>query len=173
MGKTESIKERRVDVYLDTLERKERWTRLADEEDESLSKFVQKCVEYAIEQGGPDFAELGERSKKIQELEQEINGLREQIKQKDIVIEKLEDDLRRARVEPFLEGEEFEGARDYDRELIEILQDAGRIRSDELVQRLGIDPSQSDLMQGIDQQLQQLESYGLVASTAHGWRWVG
>lgn len=44
MGKTESIKERRVDVYLDTLDRKGRWTKLAEEADESLSKFVQRCV---------------------------------------------------------------------------------------------------------------------------------
>lgn len=62
MGKTESIKERRVDVYLDTLDRKERWTRIADEERQSLSKFVQKSVEYAIESGGPDYAELGDRN---------------------------------------------------------------------------------------------------------------
>lgn len=45
MGKTESIKERRVEVYLHTLERKERWTEFADEANESLSKYVQKCVE--------------------------------------------------------------------------------------------------------------------------------
>lgn len=44
MGKTESIKARRVDVYLDTIERKQRWTRKADEADTSLSKFVQQCV---------------------------------------------------------------------------------------------------------------------------------
>lgn len=75
-------------------------------------------------------------------------------------------------MEPFLD-EEFEGVREYDRELIEILQQAGRIESDELVQRLGVKPSQTDLMKGIDQQLHQLERFGLVASTAHGWRWIG
>lgn len=76
MGKTDTIKDRRVDVYLDSLERKERWTELADEEGESLSKFVQKCVEYAIEQGGPDFAELGEESKQIQQLGEEVRERR-------------------------------------------------------------------------------------------------
>lgn len=56
MGKTESIREHRVDVYLDTIDQKERWTRTANEEGEPLSKFVQKCVEYTIENGGPDFS---------------------------------------------------------------------------------------------------------------------
>ena len=172
MGKTESIKERRVDVYLDTLERKERWTEFADEADESLSKFVQKCVEYAIEQGGPDYAELGKRAKKIQELETQVDDLRKEIKQKDIVIEKLENDLRRARVEPFQE-ERHEGKRKYDQELIEVLQETDSITSEELIRRLGVDQSDPKLMEGIDNQLKQLESYGLIGHTPHGWRWVG
>jgi len=49
MAKTASIKERRVDVYLDTLDRKERWSELAEAQGDSLSKFVQKAVGYAIE----------------------------------------------------------------------------------------------------------------------------
>jgi len=172
MGKTESISDRRVDVYLGTIERKERWTELATEEGESLSKFVQQCVEYAIERGGPDFAELGERSKEIQELTEEVNELRKEVEQKDIVIDKLQTDLQRHRLEPFTE-DDFEGVREYDRELIGILQGADRITGDELVQRLDIDPSETELMQAIDSQLQQLEDYGLIDSTAKGWRWVG
>jgi len=172
MGKTESIKERRVDVYLDTLDRKERWTELADEEDESLSKFVQKCVEYAIEQGGPDFTEMGESSKKLQELEQEVRELRKELKQKDIVIEKLESDLKQYRMQPFLD-EEYEGVREYDQELIELLRATDRITSEELVRQLNVDQTDRNLMQSLDNQLQQLESYGLIAHTSQGWRWVG
>lgn len=172
MGKTESIKERRVDVYLDTIDRKDRWTRIAEEEGQSLSKFVQKCVEYTIEKGGPDFVELGERSKKIQDLEKEVKELRKELKQKEIVIERLEADLKRYRMEPFLE-EDFEGVRDYDDDLIDILRGSDRITSEELVQRLDVDQTDTELMQGLDNQLQQLESYGLIAHTTGGWRWVG
>lgn len=172
MGKTESIKERRVDVYVDTLERKDRWTEAADEAGESLSKFVQKCVEYALEQGGPDFAELGKRAKKIQELESEVDGLRDELKQKDIVIEKLETDLRQARATPFT-ADEFEGNRTYDQELVEILQGTDSITSEELIRRLDVDQSDQALMAGIDNQLQRLESYGLIDHTTRGWRWVG
>lgn len=170
MGKTDTIKERRVDVYLDSLERKERWNEFADEADESLSTFVQQCVEYAIEQGGPDFSELGEQSKQIQELENTIDELREDIKQKEIVIEKLENEVRQHRVEPFLQ-DEFEGTREYDEELIEILQNTNHISGDELLRRLDIDPNETDLVKGVDQQLKQLEAYGLIRNTPRGWVW--
>ena len=172
MGKTDTIKERRVDVYLDSLERKERWTEQADDAGDSLSKFVQKAVEYAIEQGGPDFSELGERAKHIEELEQRVTKLRKELKQKDIVIEKLEEDLRGYRLEPFTE-DDFEGVRQYDQELIEMLQSTDRVTDDELCRRLGIDPTNTEQMEAVDTQLRQLEVYGLVASTARGWRWTG
>ena len=171
MGKTDTIRERRVDVYLDSIDRKERWSRIAEEEGDSLSKFVQKCVEYAIEKGGPDFGELGEESKKIRELEAELRNLRKDVKQKEIVIEKLESELKHHQVAPFLE-ENFEGRRQYDRELIDVLQAADRITGEELLKRLNIEPTQTDLVKGINTQLQQLEEYGLVRSTAKGWVWV-
>ena len=170
MGKTDTIKDRRVDVYVDSLERKERWSRIADEEGDSLSKFVQKCVEYALEQGGPDYAELGEESKQIQELEQEVSELRKDIKQKEIVIEKLESELKQHRMEPFLE-DDYEGRRQYDQELIEILQTSDGITGEALLRRLEIDPTQTELVKGVDSQLQQLEDYGLVNSTSSGWVW--
>jgi len=170
MGKTDTIKDRRVDVYVDTIDRKERWSEIAEEEDESLSQFVQQCVEYAIEQGGPDFTELGAESKQIQELEAEVSDLRQDVKQKEIVIDKLETELKELRTQPFLE-EEFEGKRTFDQELIEELQRADRLTGDELLRRLDVDPSETELVTGIDTQLQQLEAYGLVRSTPQGWVW--
>lgn len=172
MGKTESIRERRVDVYLDTIDQKARWTHKANGEGESLSKFVQKCVEYTIENGGPDFSELGERSKVIQDLEAEVKSLRNEVKQKDIVIDKLESDLRRYRTEAFVD-DDFEGVREFDQALVELLKTAGRIKGEELVRRLGVDQTDRDVMQGIDAQLRRLESYGLIEHATHGWRWVG
>ena len=172
MGKTDTIKERRVDVYLDTLERKERWKEVAAEEGESLSKFIQRAVEYVIEQGGPDYQSLGERSQQIQELEQAVMDLRKELKQKDIVIERLEADLRQYRMQPFTE-DGFEGVRQYDEELIDILQSTSRITGTELRQRLDIAPTDTDQLKALDQQLQQLEAYGLVSSTSKGWRWTG
>lgn len=172
MGKTDTIKDRRVDVYLDTLERKERWKRIAEEEGESLSKFVQQAVEYTIQRGGPDFSELGDESKKIQELEQEVSELRKDLKQKDIVIEKLESELKQHRMEPFL-ADEFEGRRQYDEELIEIIKSSDRIPGETILKRLDIAPTNTDLVKGVNSQLRQLERYGLIENTPQGWVWIG
>jgi uncharacterized coiled-coil protein SlyX len=172
MGKTETIKDRRVDVYLDTLDRKERWKELAEEQDDSLSQFVQRAVEYAIQHGGVDYAELGEQSQQIQELEQQVTELREQVKQKDIVIEKLEDDLREYRAREF-DDDEFEGIRQYNQELVELLQSRDHVTGDDLRRRLNVDPTDTDAMQAIDSQLEQLAAYGLVENSAQGWEWTG
>lgn len=172
MGKTDTIKDRRVDVYVDTIERKERWSRVAEEEGESLSKFVQQCVEYAIEKGGPDFTELAEESKEIQELKEEVNDLKLDIEQKEIVIEKQKTELKKLRSQPFLE-EDFEGTRKYDEDVIDELKNADRLPADELIRRLDVDPSDAELVEGINTQLQQLEDYGLVRSSPQGWVWEG
>jgi iron-sulfur cluster repair protein YtfE (RIC family) len=172
MGKTDTIKDRRVEVYLDSLERKQRWKEHAEEADDSLSTFVQRAVEYAIKQGGPDAKTLAEDTQLIQELEEEVADLQQQLKEKDMVIEKLETEAQRRRVEPFLE-EVHEGVREYDQELVSVLKDAERVTADELVRRLGIDRTNTEVMQGLTQQLEHLERYGLVKNTANGWRWEG
>jgi predicted RNase H-like nuclease (RuvC/YqgF family) len=171
MGKTDTIKERRVDVYLDTLERKERWTEQAEEAGDSLSTFVQKAVEYAIEQGGPDFGELGEQAKEIQELEDEIADLQADVKQKQIVIEKLESELQEYRRAPFAD-DDFEGTREFEDELIDVLRGSDQVSAETIRRRLGVEPTETDQMQALDTQLQQLERYGLVEHTSGGWRWV-
>lgn len=172
MGKTDTIHDRRVDVYLDTIGQKERWTELAEEADESLSTFIQQAVEYAIKQGGPDAAELGEEAQRVQELEEEVTELRQELKEKRMVIEKLEEEAQQRRMEPFTE-EDYEGTREYDADLIEILQNSDRVTGDDLIRRLDIDRTDPEIMQGLTQQLEQLERYGLVTNTPQGWRWDG
>lgn len=125
-----------------------------------------------IEQGGPDYAKLGRESQQLQELEQELRELRKEIKQKDIVIEKLESETRKMRARPFLD-EDFEGTREYDRELIDLLQGSDRVTDTDILHRLDIEPMETELVQEVNQQLEQLEAYGLVQSTAQGWVWVG
>lgn len=170
MGKTDSINDRRVDVYLDSIEQKKRWAELAEERDTSLSKFVQQSVEYAIEQGGPDFIETGQKADELHELEEEMSELQEQIKEKDLVIEKLRTELKTLRSEPFRE-EDFEGTRSFDEELVEILRDAGQIRSKEIFRRLNVDPQNIEVVEGVQNQLRQLEKYGIIEETINGWKW--
>ena len=75
-------------------------------------------------------------------------------------------------MKPFI-ADEFEGTRQYDRDLVDLLQEGTRISSEELIRQLDVQPSQTEVMQGIDAQLEQLEAYGLITSSTAGWRWVG
>jgi len=172
MDKTDSINDRRVDVYLDSLERKAEWSESAEKAGMSLSKFVQACVQYALAQGGPDFLETGGSAEDLQKLQEELREKQTTIEEKDVMIEKLKTELKRYRTQPFLE-DDFEGQRQFDTELIEILQNTESIRADELLRRLDVDHQNIDLVQAVQGQLEQLERYELVEETVHGWRWVG
>jgi len=172
MDKTDTINDRRVDVYLDTVDDKVRWAESAEEADMSLSKFVQACVEFAMAQGGPDFIETGGAAEDLQELQQQLREKQSTIEEKNVMIEKLKTELKRYRTQPFLE-EDFEGKRQFDTELIDLLQESATIRSEEILTRLDVDSHNVDLIQAVQGQLEQLERYGLAEETVHGWKWVG
>ena len=172
MGKTESINDRRVDVYLESIKQKQRWAEHAEQHGTSLSEFVQESVEYTIEQGGPDFVKVGQKAEEIRELENQIADLKEQLDQKDLVIEKLQTELTALRSAPFRE-DEFEGTRQFDQELVELIRETGQIRSQEIFNRLNVDSQNIDVIEGIQNQLSRLERYGIVKETVNGWQWVG
>jgi len=144
VGKTETIKERAIWVYLPSIEQKERWQKFAEQSGVSLSKWVIETVEEAIRP----------------------------------IREKLERELRRYRAEPFL-APEFEGVRRYDKELIELLRSSQSLNGKpkaltdtEILQYLGIDPTEEEAIKAVSAQLANLEAYGIMKSTPKGWRWV-
>lgn len=173
MGKTDTINDRRVDVYLDSVDQKVRWAEHADEAQLSLSKFVQECVEYTLDQGGPDFISAGDQAEQLQELEDDITKLEQRIEEKDVLIEKLRTEIKEYRSEPFRD-EDFEGTRSFDEDIVTLLKESGgEVRSEHLLRRLNVDPSNSNVIEGVQNQLEQLQSYGLVTETVNGWKWVG
>jgi hypothetical protein len=171
--KTKTIKERAIYVYLPSHEMVKNWKKRAKKQGASISKFVIEHVENSIQQEeDPIFKPRGDLVQEIGELRSELKELKEDNRQKKIVIERLESELRKYRAESFL-GERFEGLRKYDKELIAILKRRGFVDSDELLRELGINPLESDLVQAVAKQLESLENYGLVSATKRGWRWQG
>jgi hypothetical protein len=162
---------RYVYVYLPTAEDKQRWQGLADEAGVPLSKFVIELVENALVEES-DFKPRGELVKEIGKLRAENRELRDDLKQKKIVLEKYENELKRYRNEAFVE-EKFEGVRKYNKEIIAILKRGGVVDSYRLLEELGIDPKETDLVRAVSKQLEDLESYGMITSTQRGWRWIG
>ena len=164
-------KSRYVYLYLPSAEDKARWDSLAKEAGVPLSKFVIEVVESALAENS-DFKPRGELVKEIGKLRGENKELRDDLKQKKIVIEKYENELKRYRSEAFLD-DRFKGVRKYSTQIINILKRGATVDSYKLLEELGIDPKDSDLMSAVSKQLEELEAYGLVTNTSRGWRWVG
>jgi len=172
MGKTNTIKRRAVYIYLPTEEMTERWKQRAKLSHSSISKFVVERVEDSLRKEGdenqPKRIELIKLLKEIK-AENEKLGRDNEILRK--AYERLDSEVKRYRAKPFLD-EGFKGVRKYDRKLVELLRRGGVVSSDELLEQLRIDHSETDLVKAVSRQLENLEAYGLVKATARGWQWT-
>ncbi len=171
-SKTETIKERRVDVYLPSLDMKDEWKERAEKRDQSVSKFVIEMVEDGIareeEENYEDRATLIERKKELQEQFKELQKENNRLK---TLVDKQEKELREYRSKPFTE-EDFEGKRELPEELINILREQGKVRYEDLHNLMDIEPG-SDKSVALQNQIDTLEEYNLIEHTDRYLRWKG
>ncbi len=172
MGKTETIKDRAIYVYLPSLEMAEDWKGRADKAGASISKFVVERVEDSIrrEEGEEGYLSRLELLKRLNVAEEELKKLRGENSLLKKLVDNLDNELKRYRAKPFLE-ESFEGVRRFDKELIDLLKEGGSYTDDMILSRLNIDPSNADLVKAVSKQLEILEAYGLVEYVGRGWKW--
>ncbi len=173
-GKTKTIKERAIYVYLPSIEMVEDWKRRAEKAGVSISKFVVERVEDSIgrEENEEGYLSRADLIKRLKEAEEEIKKLKNENRLLRKLVENLDNELRRYRAQPFLE-ETFEGVRRFDKELIELLKKGGSYTQEEILAHLGIDPANVDLVKAVSKQLEILEDYGLVEYKGRGWKWKG
>ncbi|MEM1666524.1 MAG: hypothetical protein QXW12_04185 [Nitrososphaerota archaeon] len=173
-GKTCTIKDRAVYVYLPSVEMVEDWRRRAEKAGVSISRFVVERVEDSIrrEEGEEGYLSRAELVKRLRSAEEELKSLREENRLLKRLAENLDNELKRYRAQPFLQ-ETFEGVRKFDKDLIDLLRKGGSYTQKEILAALNIDPSDVDLVRAVDRQLQALEAYGLVEYKGRGWRWTG
>jgi len=173
MGKTESIKQRSIYVYLPSEEMVEDWKARAKKSGESISRFVIEHVTNSLrqEEGEEAYKSRAELLQQIREKDEQIEKLTRENEIVKLALERVENELQRYRAAPFLE-EDFKGVRRYDRRLIELLKKGDTIDSDHLLHLLKINPRDTPLVRAVSQQLESLEAYGLVDKTLRGWKWV-
>lgn len=172
MGKTETIKKRAIYVYLPSMEQKDRWEEYARKYGVSISKFVVEHVENSLRQEeDSSYKSRGELWRTNRELREKLDQVIGEKHVLEIAMERLEEELRRYRAQPFLE-ENFVGVRRYQRELIEVLREGRVTSSGEILSRLRIDPSEQEAVKAVSKQLGNLEAYGLIQSSPKGWRWI-
>jgi len=174
MGKTQTIKERSVYVYLPSHSMVKDWKTRAAKAGLSISKFIIDRVQDSIskEEGEDGYLSRIELIKKFEESREELKKLRADNKLFKTLVDNLDNELKRYRSKPFTD-KKFEGMRAFDKDLIELLRRGNSYNDEEILSRLGIEPSNTDLVRGISKQLEALEAYDLVEYSGRGWRWKG
>jgi len=135
-----------------------------------LSKFIIGIVDGVLDES-EEYKPRREVVREMEALKAENKTLRDDLRQKIIVLEKYENELKRYRSQAFL-GEDYQGMRRYSKELVEILKSGGLVDSYRLLEDLGIDPRESDLVKAVSMQLEELEGYGMIKPEGKGWRWI-
>lgn len=148
----------------------EDWKAKAKQADVSISKFILDHVQNSLAKEEGDYVARSDLIKRSQELKVEDSKLREENRILRLAYERLDQELKHYRAKPFLETR-FEGIRVYESELVDLFKKQKIVKSDEILDLLKIDPKDSDLVKGINKQLELLERYGLIESIIGGWKW--
>ena len=152
-------------------EDKARWAALAEKAKTPLSKWVIEIVESTLAEN-EEFSPRREMVNELEGLRKDNKSLRDDLRQKEVVLQRYEAELRRYRAEPFMRND-FKGVRPYSEELIKILKARGQIDSYRLLEELCIDPRESDLVKAVTNQLEELEAYKLIETDGRSWKWIG
>ena len=164
------LKARYIDVYLPSEEAKHEWEEDAKKAGLPMSKFVFEAVEAF--RAAKDETPKSEIVRELAEAKEETQKLRSELKMKTLLLEKLEADVYKARYASFQEVEMGEGTRRHDQELIKILQRGKALEGYSILKELAIDPSETEAVKLVNNQLESLQRFGLVKETAQGWKWV-
>ncbi len=164
------LKARYVDVYLPSENVKREWEEEAKKAGLPMSKFVFEAVEAF--RAAKDETPRSDLVRELAEFKEETQKLRSELKMKNLLLEKLEADVYKARYANFQEVEMGEGIRRHDEELIKILRRSKVLEGYSILKALGIDPSETEAVKLVNNQLESLRRFGLVEETSHGWRWI-
>jgi len=152
------------------VQHKERWQKTAAKARTSLSKFIIAAVDGLIDEN-EEFAPRREMVHELEGLRKENKVLRDEVQHKGKVIEMQEAELRRYRAAPWIE-DDFIGARRLSGQISDILKAREVVDGARLIEELGIDPREDDLIKAVNRQLETLAGYGIIKQEGKSWRWI-
>jgi len=157
-----------LEIYAASEDEAKKIREAAERTDQTISKYVLNVVR-------PHLYEMEEKTlpshlvEEANQLKDENRRLREEGRSRDILLERYEAELRRARDASFLAPH---GDAALDPELLSILR-KGPIHEYRLLEALRIEESDTAAIRSISRQLALLESSCLIAKGPNGWRWLG
>ena len=157
-------------LYCKSKAQKDEWQALAGKVNTPLSAWCASIIEerLAEEDGGQPRHKL---VKDMETLKADNKALRDDLRQKEVVLQRYEAELRRYRAEPF-QAEAFKGIRTFSKELVDILKARGRVGSYQILELLGIRPDESQAIKAVSKQLEELEKFNLIKADGKGWQWI-
>ena len=172
------IKERSIYVYLPTKEMTEKWKNIAKKKGMSISNYIQELVQQNIENGETIMTQK-QKDKFIDEIQEQNRQLRSEnielskkVKMLDTLTDRYEEEIKQLKNKPFLNGS-FEGIREFDNRLIELLKEKKNVKEHELFDLLHIKPGDSETIKALNRQLDTLFEYNLVKKYKGGIQWLG
>ena len=164
------LKTRYVDVYLPSENVKLQWEEDAKKAGLPVSRFVFEAVEAF--RAGREETPRSDLIRDLAAVKEESQKLRSELKMKDMLLEKLEGEVYKARYDSFREVEMGEGTRRHDEDLINVLKRGKAVEGYAILKELGIDPRDTEVVRLVNNQIESLRRFGLVEETANGWRWI-
>ena len=176
LDKTLTVKQRRIDVYLPTLDAKKRWNTEAAKRNQSISQLVFELVELSLT---PEPEAAKDRIPGLEaeaaRLAQENEGLRRRNEELEALHQRATEDLAQYRATEFLGGSPVKRL---DSRLIRLLSEAQTrsgerrpVDHPELVRTLHV-KGETEL-KALAAQLELLELHEVVRKSTKGWVWNG
>jgi len=155
-------------VYHPSRDHKERWKKIAAKAHVPLSKFIIATVDGVVDEK----EEMAPRHmRELEGLKNENKALREALTRKHILIERYEAELKRYRAAPWMETD-FKGIRSLNEDLVTILKGRGSMDRMQLLEAMGIDRRETDLIRALNSQIEALEGFGMVRAERGILQWI-
>lgn len=165
------IDNRRVVAYLPSKQTKGKLKDISEERGVPMSKLVVEAVRDMLDDSDEDFETRRELLEEKKRLEEELKDTKRDLKVYKKNLDKLEKEVKELRSEKFTKP--TSGKRKYSENLVDLLKEEGYIEFEEIYDELDVDPSDTEVVKGFQEQLQALKEYGLIKEEERGWRWKG
>lgn len=155
-------------LYFRSEKERQSWIEAAKKSGESTSKYILEMAALGQAKRDRPHEDLGNAAK----LRAELGSLRRKNQDLEAIRENYEAEILKLRHRIFLRPKE-PGAFSYSKELVAALQSGGIWPGHEILKTMNIKQSDSEAVEIVIAQLRDLESFGLVEESIHGWRWLG
>jgi hypothetical protein len=156
-------------IYPPSKELIEEWRTASKERGTSLNNYIIEMVE--MSRRSENSNQRPDLSKEVSDLKEENAKLRNEMRLKELVLQKYENELYVLRHDAFSDTDQ-PGQREYDGRLVIALRRGRTMGEREIYSELGIDTRDAEAVKLVSNQLKGLMRYGLIEETSSGWRWI-